>query len=931
MAATVAVWQAPAVERLADQVQREVPQLDGGACALLVHGFNAWLGPALLGRLRRLLVLELHAATAQGRLSGASSEERWQQFVAEAATVEFWRGMERHYPHLRPRVERLIEGRSASLVTMARRLRADRDRLETFAGRGELSGIALGQGDAHRGGHSVMRLEFGTRVVHYKPRPMGVDHALAHLLEDLHRDHEEWIRLPAVITGNGYGWTEHIDHRYCADQAEELRFYRGMGAWMAVMALLGGTDLHHQNMIAAGAVPVIIDCETLFTPPWESKTTWCHAARRADQLVSWTTMASGLLPARVMAGGAVDVSGLGSLPDQQTPVPVPVLQGAGTDAARMVRTPIEVNRPGTNHPRMTPRPEQFVGQIVEGYRAYARRIDALDARGDLEPGLARFGGCLMRLVPRSTQFYVDLEYGLWHPASLHDQGGALKQAERILVQDAERLHVADPDGLARAELADLLAGDVPVFEFAPETGRAHGPGGHLLADYGDQLRPALRRWRSRDDAMHERVIRASLANAYHLHRYTPADAGRSGSVRVLEPDQRRALTARVVARLRDSAIWGDDGTVTWVGTSIGSVTARVVRAVSADLYDGTAGITLALAAYQRAVRLGRADPVSGTDALLEAALATLRAAQQLETGQEQGGYCGPASLVWTWLALDRLRVRRALPCAEAATTKITSAVADQIMPDLLVGAGGAIVPLLGLAERTGKDTYTKLAIQLAEGVRERAVLTKEGATWPDKPPITRPASFPRGSAGFAHGSMGIGWALYRLGLATGLGQWDELAEQAFAFVDSAFQAGRGWRDLRMPSEKGTYTATWCHGTTGVGLAAWDLYRRTGRERFRRMAAHAAELTPALASPGLTLCHGQLGSWELAIRLGVSVDGPAVDWEAEVEALTTPGLMDGLAGVLYQLLQMDSSLALPSPLLLDCGGPQPVAPVGPVHE
>ena len=67
-----------------------------------------------------------------------------------------------------------------------------------------------------------------------------------------------------MIERGAYGWAEFVAHRYCDGEAELARFYRGLGHWLGVLRLLGGTDIHHENLIAVGPVPVVIDVESLF-------------------------------------------------------------------------------------------------------------------------------------------------------------------------------------------------------------------------------------------------------------------------------------------------------------------------------------------------------------------------------------------------------------------------------------------------------------------------------------------------------------------------------------------------------------------------------------------------------------------------------------------------------------------------------------------
>jgi hypothetical protein len=136
------------------------------------------------------------------------------------------------------------------------------------------------------------------RVV-YKPRPVAVDAALARMLAVLVADEPAptRIRVPRVVVGDGYGWAEHVAHRYCVDDGELRCFYRNLGHWLAVMCLLGGTDLHAGNLVAAGPVPVVVDCETLFTPvPPAESSGHGLAVDRAFALVGSSILRTVLLP-----------------------------------------------------------------------------------------------------------------------------------------------------------------------------------------------------------------------------------------------------------------------------------------------------------------------------------------------------------------------------------------------------------------------------------------------------------------------------------------------------------------------------------------------------------------------------------------------------------------------------------------------------------
>jgi type 2 lantibiotic biosynthesis protein LanM len=926
-AAAVAHLVGPALDAHAERLAA-LPGLAAADVGPLAESARRSLFRTTQLRLNRLLLLELHAAKLAQRLTADTSEGRWEQFAGYAATPEFWHETARTYPALLPRLRRSVESRLSAHLTMARRLAADRPALATLVGAepGALVEVAGDRGDSHRGGQTVAVLRFTGGSVVYKPRSLAVDAALAHLLDALQADvpRPDRIRVPPVLGRDGYGWAAYVEHRYCADEAEETRFYRAMGEWLAVMQLVAGGDLHAENVVA---------CETLFFPePPVPPTPLGDAFDRAAAMVRRTALRTGLLPWRQsrLAMHGVDISAVGALPGQQPRIPIPVIEGAGTDGARLVLQHVEVEPP-RNHPTPVPHPERFWDDVVAGYHAMAARIDRLDARGELQRHLARFAGCELRVVPRATQAYVEIVRMLWHPASLHDEAMAVAKAREVLAKHSANSPGAPstPDGIA-AEVDELLAGDVPVFTFAPEQGRVVGPGGIVTGTYGDQLSAALAAWRATDARFEESVIRASLVGAYlNQGLYVAFNRLPAEAADLADLDRRRReLAADLVRRLCAAAVWGDDGTVTWIGPVLTNA-GWMVRALTPDLYSGQAGLVVCLSAYAHEARRGAVPNLPEVESVLAAALATLQREEDAIGYQAVGGYTGIAAGVWTWLFLHRLTGDASfLRRATALVDGIPPALARDRLFELLTGAAGVIVPMLCLAERTGDRGYLEVATAAAHHLEAGAAVTDGVARWPS-------AVFPGGIGGFAHGCTGIGWALARLGLATGEQRWLDLADGAFAFEETLWRPERGlWEDARVTEER-QYLTAWCHGSTGIGLSAWDLYRRTGRLDLldvARRGGHAG--LRAGFNNSHTMCHGDLGTWELvdgmaaAGALDTDVDRRRVvaqivtsmERQGPVEGLSrgafTPSLLAGVAGMAYQLMRTEPSCELPSVLLLD---------------
>jgi type 2 lantibiotic biosynthesis protein LanM len=950
----------PALADLAARLRSETA-LSGAEREAVLTGAATTLREAVWQRVDRVVVLEMQGARLTGRLSAPDPRGRWEKWVAGLERPGGWEALAAPYPPLLPRLHRLIDNRCAAVLDLARRYDRDRDDLASLLGTapGSLREATFGAGDSHQGGRSVAMLRCEAGPLVYKPRPLAADAALAELLPRLLPDEPEAtrIRVPAVLSRRDhrgdYGWAAHVAHRYC-DGDEELRaFYRGLGHWLAVMRMLGGSDLHFQNLVAAGPVPVVVDCETLFTPHRRAAASgYGEAVDLAFNRVHRSALRIGLLPGRGVALGArgADWSAAASLPGQQPAVEVSTIVDLGTDQAR-VGTVHAVPRPGQNRPSRHPDLSDHWPHVVEGFLELDRELRARDRAGRLAPLLASFADCPVRVVVRDTVAYEALERMLWHPSSLHRPEPAAARAADLLARHARNAPAAPDDpAVIGAEVADLLVGDVPVFVTTAASGVLTGPGGLTWGEPQDLVSAALDSWRTACPEVDRQVVEASLISAYldadlvTGRRRVPVDRVRGHDL----DRRRRAQTAAIMTRLAKAAIHGDDGTVTWVAPGLDS-TGWSVRPLSVDLYDGLAGVAVLLAAYQREVTAGRADELPDLDPLAAAAVRTLRfaddqqerdRARAAEAGirvrpDPPGGYLGLGSRLWAWLLLQDLGAigaAEAVRRAQALAGLLPEAVEEDEGGDLLGGAAGAVVVLLRLAERTGSAKWRELACRIGRRLADRAVRSDGSAYW-------RTRLHPDGIGGLSHGVTGFGWALGRLAAATGDAVPAELAAAAFARDETYYDPEVAhWRDSRIP---GGFAVAWCHGSVGVGVAAADLLATGGyghADDLRERLDRAARATwPGGLGSTHTLCHGDMSAWELldlARRAGV---GPGLDRDQVtariltsledhrpatglIQDVFTPALMSGLGGTAYQLLRMHPDSRLPSVLLPDPGPP-----------
>lgn len=934
--------------------ERRLSRLSGlypGECEIILRALRESLIAVLHGRLTRVLLVELHIARDEGRLKGEDSAQRWAYFIALSSRRSFWDGLGKHYPSLATHITAVITRGCAAAMDFASHWASDRARLGgLLCGQdpGCLLTLRFGVGDSHRGGRTValIRCEAGQLV--YKPRALSVDRALASFIENLAPHHSEPITLgvPHAVTCNDHGWSEFIEHRHATDENELRAFYRGIGQWLIILRLLGGNDVHAENLIARGGCPFLIDCETLFTPNFpRPPSNYSKATDHASELMSDTVLRIGLLPHRFRSAGlyGADMSALGALPDQQPPRSDLVVMKAGTDEAYLGSIQI----PSTalnNLPSPQPALSRYWPEMLDAFEQMHATLCRLDAAGDLRARLNVFNGCSIRAVLRNTSDYAELSRMLWHPVSLHDEVKAQARVRDLLTRMANNTARAPSEpSIVNAEITDLLAGDIPYFSMTTTDGRLQGPNGTQWLPAMNLLDEAIKRWRVIDLPLERGLIQMSLASAYTNDERSgrpslwPTQA-HDGDVDV----RRRVQLSGIMREFVRTAIHGEDGTVNWIAPGFVPRTGWSVGSLSQDLYSGLMGVALLFAAYMREAQASHVEPVESLSDLLKSTVKTLRLMEATTAQQRQnttfrlpplplGGYTGLGGSIWAWLRLHALHADEGIGIVQACAlaNMIPDAIPDTVVPDVLSGLAGAISPLLDLAHKTQDNTYLDIACTLGDQLCRNVVFDGNKAFWQDE-------RFPRALGGFSHGATGMAWALMKLSRAAAKSHYAEIAQAAFAFEESLFDAEmQDWLDLRHKQDLPKISAAaWCNGSVGIGLAHLDLDPALTMPFTRKQLKRAVAASwPKALGWDHCACHGDASALELlhaAIALGEGPDKLTqtdllAHWltSLEIHGLSckvgfgsfSPGLMAGAGGVAYQLLRAHPNSQLPSILTL----------------
>lgn len=371
-----------------------------------------------------------------------------------------WLGVWRAYPVLaRLQAVTILNWRHACehLLTA---LAEDRPRLEATFGAdlGPALGASFDQGDTHDGGQAVSIVRFAARKLAWKPRDVGPAQLWAGVLERINPHLAHPLRSAATVVGPNRAWQEFVPESAPADEAEIAAYFWRIGATARLLQALGSVDFHGENLIAAGAHPVLIDLETLLAPiPKPGPST--AAERAAAQRLRDMPERSGLITVRADGKSGrrgIEVGGIAPRKPQQSPSPALQLRVAADGVYfdpgfHRIRT-------GTAMPPLEDSEAVLAAHfptIEQGYQAADEALATLGS--DWLPSGA--DDVMTRHVVRPTRIYARLIGASQEPACLRD--GALRELA------LERLWSGDfdvPPAAIDFEQACMRDLDIPTYQ-----------------------------------------------------------------------------------------------------------------------------------------------------------------------------------------------------------------------------------------------------------------------------------------------------------------------------------------------------------------------------------------------------------------------------------------------------------------------------------
>jgi len=354
---------------------------------------------------------------------------------------------------------------------LIRRLAGDRELISRtfFSGKPitKVKSLKLGNSDAHAGGKTVAIVELElansepAKIV-YKPRCIQSEAAMQGLLEKLTSDKAVEFASYKVLCRDGYGYAEFIPSGKNQVESVELveQFYKQIGGFLSIFYVLGGGDLHFENVLVANGNAFICDCETVLEV----------LVRDMDKLpgtVMDSVFKTGLLewpadPTSEM--NEMRLSGTGGGEYYKVPHKVPKVREGRMSLTQGVdyKSGVRVDLDATNRiycQGKIVQPQEYKDAIVEGFnRVYDwfRQNTAKTASVIAE----LFSPSSVRFINWGTDAYSKLLIATRHPKCLTEP----LEIDLLFNSLKEHRRKWDSQGkIADMELASLWQLDVPIF------------------------------------------------------------------------------------------------------------------------------------------------------------------------------------------------------------------------------------------------------------------------------------------------------------------------------------------------------------------------------------------------------------------------------------------------------------------------------------
>lgn len=909
----------------------------------------------------RTLIQELNICKRFGELEGRNPEEEYQFYLEnQLVRVDYYYELMDAYPVLFRILFECIAMSVDNYLFMLKSLENDKTDIELRLCKkmsfNKILKIKCGISDFHRKGKSVFILEFDNmQKVLFKPRSLKCDEEYQKFITWLGYNCDLKMKIYKTIDREEYGWCEYVYYESCDSESGIINYYKRLGVLIFSNYLLQVYDIHYENIIAQGEYPIIIDLETIMA---NYSTFEIGSARELANKKLWdSVLHEGMLPKYIWAKdgkSGINLSGIAGTEGQEFPVKMPILKNVKRSDMY-----IDFQKPVTQTKRNFPMlgeekigGQDYIAEIVEGFNA-AYNV-ALMKKAETISKLEGFRNICVRYLARDTQQYASILQASYHPDYLQD--GKNRELLLCALYRSTNMDSTIEDAIIKAEIKDLLNGDIPYFSYNTEKRDLYDSQGKVIiknyfktTSFSNTKKKVMS---LNEQDKKEQILYIILSMAMLPKEEKMLRPNKSFSINEFirkskngVEDLKRSVFAKVneiEIQISTEAIYTDkEKDIAWIGISLdGTDEYRWnVTPLSNNLYDGLAGISLFLNAFD-SVKQGDNNKICTmlNQTLFQYTNSRLDGNNYDHKNESNGAFSGDSSLMYLYELLYAITKRQVfLEYAEKQYMMVKENIEYDKNYDLLYGNAGVVLILLNMFKLTGDKKYLYSAIEAGNNIINNSIKMETGLGW-----IPRNLTHPL--AGFSHGNSGIAYALLKLYSYTNDISIYKVVHKAIEFENTLYNAKtNNWLDMRVFNGKRVDTMAdpvhWCHGAAGILLSRIKMLEYahgTLQEIIEEDITKAAHKVLESGFTGVQcLCHGDIGNLDILAQYAIKFQNNELlqQVKAALKSLVDStskgnwnlglmlniqniGFMLGTSGIGYNLLRFYTDYQLPSILSVE---------------
>jgi type 2 lantibiotic biosynthesis protein LanM len=895
-----------------------------------------------------------------GQFPGSQSTKQYDAFVTEMQSGKLLSFFQ-EYSVLGRLMGTLIDFWVDAIAEFLTRLDTDWAGIEEIFGSesslDKVVGIRPFLSDRHHQGRTVFAIQFASDLkLIYKPKDIGQEANYFQLLDWLNQHGSPLpFKLFKTFNRSTHGWVEYVEQLPCQSPEEAQRYYQRAGMLLCLLYVIEGTDVHHENIVACGEHPVLVDMETLFHHRIkEMDSLGDSALDLANEQMQNSVLRTYMLPRWEFGidGQSYDISGLGGFGGRETPLLVPKWSNLNTDAMKLTYEKF-ITKPSNNVPFLDGKPlpaSLYIEDLVKGFRQmYNFWLTNKETLLAPDSPFSQLAPQRVRFIFRHTKIYASVSRTVLSPQYLKN---GVDRSIEMEVLSLAMLKAANPPvfwPLFHAEKESLEQLDIPMFVASSDSDC-------LVLDDGQKIDSCFAQ--SSNDLVGSRIQKldeqdletqvgyiwgtiqaSSMEDSLDITgNLVPPALELSDSlidlVRVenLTSDALVEYSVQIAQELKQKAIYTSEGSATWISLIYQPDAQQYeMLPMGLRLFDGCSGVAMFLAGLTK---------ITNSKSHRDLALATLNpllrkindCCDRLTQELGIGGGMGAGGFIYSLVKSGQMLGEDFLEPAKQVAVSITEErIADDRKFDILGGSAGAILGLLTLYQVQPTEEILEQAIACGGHLLEHRVKSESGhRAW-----MTGKQTM---LTGFSHGAAGIAYALARLFEVTQKEEFLIAALESNAYEANVFiPEQNNWPDFRYPPTEKGYSCwnSWCHGASGIGMARIAELDILPADTIQFDIEAAIATTKEYPLERIDqLCCGNLGRTEFLLNAAQKLD--RLDLKAiahqrisQVAARATskgkfglnwetgpydPSFFQGSSGIGYQLLRMAYPDLLPSVLV-----------------